>query len=313
MKYLKSNLLAVILLISAMIFAGCESTNDPVEPVVKDVNAPTNLMANAKDDSTIVIKFTASTSKDSSFFKDYVLYISPGMSEKKVIDKSSNMITISGLQSGTLYTFEVAARNTKDKESAKVSVSWATATRFTGIKLYETNSSFGSGLELFNTESQKPETYKIANSDKWDLALDTKNESFDFGAPTLTSYNIATPRTTFVKMRDSWIGVNSIDDIFDTEMLDPNQAQLINFNNVTKGFAIAVKTQDGHFAKVFVKAVNGVILQGAADNRYIEVDISYQKTANLPYAKVKPVENDNNSNGANSSLKVSNIKKNVTE
>ncbi len=313
MKYLKSNLFAVIFLISAMIFAGCESSTDPVKPNVKDVNAPTNLMANAKDDSTIVIKFTPSTSKDSSFFKDYVLYINPGMSEKKVVDKSSNMITITGLQSGTRYTFQLAARNTEEKESAKISVSWATATRFTGIKLYETNSSFASGLELFNSELQRPETYKIANSDKWDIALDTKNESFDIGSPTLTSYNIATPRTTFVKMRDSWIGVNSLDDIFDTEMLDPNQANLINFNSVTKGFAFAVKTQDGHFAKVFVKAVDGKILQGAADNRYIEVDISYQKTANLPYAKIKPVENENNSNGVNSSIKVSKIKKNVIE
>ncbi len=312
MKYLKSNLLAVILVISAMIFAGCESTNDPVEPDVKDVNAPTNLMANAKNDSTIVIKFTATTSKDSSFFKDYVLYINPG-NEKKVIEKSSNMITITGLQSGTLYTFEVAARNTKDKESAKVSVSWATATRFTGIKLYESNSDYASGLELFNTETQKPETYRIANSDKWDLALDTKGASFDIGSPSKLSYEITNPRPTLLLIKDNWKGLDSLDAIFDTEMLNPTEQQRVTFTDVTKGFAFAVKTQDGHFAKVFVKAVGGVILQGAADNRYIEVDISYQKTANLPYAKIKPVENDNNSNGANSSLKVSNIKKNVTE
>lgn len=313
MKYLKSNLLA-LLLISALIFASCEDSNDPVVPDVKDVNPPTNLMANAKDDSTIVIKFTPSISRDSSNFKDYVLYISPG-TDKKVIDKSSNMITITGLNSGTIYTFEVAARNTKEKESAKASVSWATATRFNNIRLYETDSDFGSGLELFNSETQKPANYKIADSDKWDLALDTRNDSYDFGSPFLTSYDIPSPRRTLVYIpNDSWTGVNSLDDVFDTEVLNPNEEQLINFTTVTKGFVIAVKTEDNHFAKVFVKAVDGKILQGTANNRYIEVDISYQKTANIPYAKVKPVEeNDNHPNSLNSNLKVSKTKKVFTE
>lgn len=76
-----------------------------------------------------------------------------------------------------------------------------------------------------------------------------------------------------------------LNQVFDTQINIGTTEQLINFTAANRGFVFACRTQDGNFAKVFVKAnTSGVILQGTAPNRYVEVEISYQPVANVPYA-----------------------------
>ena len=310
---------SVLLVFAVLIFAGCsDNTTNPV-PVKPPVpQPPKNIMATSIDSMTVRLIWTASTSEDSSWFKDYVLVItsqSSGVLAPIYLSKTDNPIDIKNLNEGEIYTFQLTSRNSELVESAQATaVRWSPARRFDSFKLYETKSSYGSGLMLYDATSKGPLTYTIANSDKWDLALDTREisagvESWDIGCPGLTSYTISNPRNTLIIIpNDSYKGVASLDDVFDTEMLNPTAQQLINFDTAIKGFVFAVKTQDGHFAKVLVKANNGVLLQGTKPNRYVELDISYQTTTGVQFAKVNSgdeVQNIQNTSG----IKVINVKK----
>jgi len=85
--------------------------------------------------------------------------------------------------------------------------------------------------------------------------------------------------------------VDSLNQLFETEAFGATTLAevLANFNNQRRGFVIVLRTQDGNWAKVFVKAdAQGNILRGTAPNRYVELEISYQKTPNVPYALPAP-------------------------
>jgi hypothetical protein len=67
------------------------------------------------------------------------------------------------------------------------------------------------------------------------------------------------------------------------------QEALLNFdqaNAENKQFAFVVKTGSNHFAKVLVKSNGSRLLQGTAPDRFVDLEISYQNGANIPYAGV---------------------------
>jgi len=297
------------LLLAGFIGMGCEETTSPQEVSPQSPpQPPTNLQALSVNDSTVRLKWQPSPSESNPNFGFYRLLVyedAAGRLVGTVKLGPQNPVDIVGLRSGTVYRFELYAvwrdttRDTAQSRTAAV-VRWAPATRYTTlpdgspIRLYETASALPSGLDLEGPDG-KPRTLTVAQSNEWDLCLDTRGGSWDIGSPGLSSYTIANPRRTLIdtaRLRQpAYLAVDSLNQIYETEAFGAATLSeaLVNFNNQRRGFLMILRTQDGNWAKVFVKAdAQGNILRGSAPNRYVELEISYQKVPNVPYALPQP-------------------------
>ena len=291
----------ILFAIIAIIFSGCNQTTTPVNTMPVP-NAPSMLMATSIDNATVKIKWTPSTSKGDSTFKDYIVDIGPMVGFTSIpVAKTDSTCTIGGLTEGTVYTFTVHSRNTDNVEStAGVTVQWSPATRFTetanavAIRVYEYASPSGSGLQFYDATSGGPQVVTVADGVKWNLALDTRNNSFVIGSPSQINYNYTgTPPITQIQTDYPW-DTNTLDNIFDSQALDVSHnftESTIDLSTytVTLGLAFIARTHEGtnttwNYAKILILKGQSGILQGSSPNRYIECIISYQKVADRPYA-----------------------------
>ena len=165
--------------------------------------------------------------------------------------------------------------------------------------MYETASSnYGSGLQLFDSAAGTPLNLKVVDGKWWDLYLDTRNNEYWIGSPNKSSYTITEPNATplYIYTNAQTNAVNnyaSLDDVWDTALPTPTTATSWDCTtpSVTNGFILVAKAYNNstgvysNYAKILVKVKNGSILQGAEPNRYVEMDISYQKLIDAPYAK----------------------------
>jgi hypothetical protein len=294
-----------VLAVAALLLAvGCEESTSPEEPPPAP---PSNLQALSVDDSTVRLKWSPSPSESNSRFGGYELRVyndaDGSFVRKERLQRSPT--DIPELRSGTVYRFELYAtwadttRDTARSLTAAV-VRWSPATRYTTfadgspIRLYETDSRFPSGLDLEGPDG-RPRALTVRDGNEWDLCLDTRGGSYDIGSPRLSTYNITNPRRTLIdtlRLKDpKYLAVDSLNQVFETEAFGATTLAeaLANFNNQRRGFLIILRTQDGNWAKVFVKAdAQGNILRGSAPDRYVELEISYQKTPNVPYALPAP-------------------------
>jgi hypothetical protein len=290
----------------AFFVLGCEETTTPEQPPTPTAppQPPSNLQALSVNDSTVRLRWTPSPSESNANFGFYRLRVYDDAQGRLVGTLrlgTQTPVDIVGLRSGTVYRFELyavwrdTARDTAESVTAAV-VRWAPAVRYTTlpdgspIRLYETDSQFPSGLDLEGPDG-RPRTLTVAQGNEWDLCLDTRGGSWDIGSPRLSTYAIANPRRTLIDTlrlrQQKYLQVDSLNQIFETEAFGAATLAeaLANFNNQRRGFIIVLRTQDGNWAKIFVKAdARGNILQGTAPNRYVELEISYQKTPNVPYA-----------------------------
>lgn len=295
MKIFKLSALFAMLAFVALSFTACEedSTTEPV--ITVRPAAPTSLKAVSLDSVSVGLSWTASASADSAWFSGYELNVSGGTTPMQpvTIAKTATSYTVSGLVEGTEYTFTLKSKNTSGEYSTtNAEVKWAPATRFVAngngaaIKIYETLSDFGSGLALF-TDNGYPMSYKVANSANWDLGLITKSGVL-FGSATVLDYNYATtPGLT--EITDAVV-VNSLNEDFNTTSLESKtfSAKTINLASYTKSIVVYAKKitgNDKNYARILIKAANNTLLQGTGSDRYIEMEISYQKVKNVPYAK----------------------------
>jgi hypothetical protein len=305
----KFTVLAVALIFTALFFNACDNTStNPIDNNQPTPNAPTNLQASSKDGS-VMLKWTASTSESNSLFAGYVLKITGGTPMAPIaLTSAQNPYEVKGLENGVEYTFSLQAKYTNDSLSTPVTIKWSPATRFTlnendaPIRIYETASSFGSGLVIFNPSTEAPKTAKVADGANWTLGLYTKNGDLKIGSPKLLDYSYgSTPGT--VEIADVISGVNSIEDVYDSQALNAKNfsEKVIDLKQYSSNIVLILRHHqtgktDWNYAKVLVKYTGGAFLQGTADNRYVELIISYQKVTGMPYAKVKGSQkSDNNS------------------
>lgn len=265
--------------------------------------SPTKLRATSINNTTVRIAWDAAPNEDWSIFKDYVLEISPGAFAPISIPKNQKQYDVDNLTDGIEYTFTLYSRYSNDKESlTPIMVKWSPAHRYTEvnqqeIKVYVTESvNFGSGLDLYDETNDGPQVLKIASSDLWDLGLYTTGGVLKFGPARGLPYNYS-KLPTKTEISDIFIPANSLDSFLDSLSMDKkldysetpydleNEVDVQGFTGVI--FLVRVQNQSGkwNYAKVFVKKVGGSWLQGTAPDRYIEVVVSYQKTADVPYAK----------------------------
>jgi hypothetical protein len=301
MKF-KFQTLFILAAVLVLLIASCNQTTTPT--VVRP-NAPDSLRATSLDSTTVRIKWVLSTSESDLGFTGYTLVITGGGPIAPIsISKGTNTYTETGLSAGTIYTFSLYANMDTVESATAATVQWSPAMRFDinvngdVIKVYETASSFGSGLDLYDPTStpSAPRVWTVANGDQWNLALDTRTTGQTIVAsPTLVNYNYGTQPTVTEISADGFLDVTSLDNVFDSQALSAGNFAERSFVLEDLGIAsntgvvLILRTKEGSntlytYAKLLIKKTGDTWLQGTAPNRYIECVVSYQRTPGVPYA-----------------------------
>ena len=283
---------AALVAVSALFMSSCDDTT--TTPSVFIPSAPSGLQVMSLSETSIRIAFTASASESNSSFKDYLLTVTNGTSSSSnPLAKGAAYYDITGLSAGKIYTLSLKARST-DSASSAITLDWATAKRFTGIRAYDKTSSLGSGIDLINGMNQT-----VAAGDKWDLCYDS--EQGGFGSPSASNYvkggqiGGKTPKTTYIFAKGDGtaytLTADSLNAIWESKAINDTTSSrklkvegLVGVTGGVKSFVMYILTGDNHFAKVLVKANDGTLIQHDANGDYVEVDASVQQTALLPYA-----------------------------
>lgn len=289
-----------VMIMLGFVLIACDETTDPVDDTPRP-NAPSNAQATSISSTSIKVKWDASTSETDPLFVGYRVYVSPGGFQPMDVTKEQNPIVIDGLtEDGTTYTVQIEAVFSNGEVSVNAAtVQWAPASRFTEdyyedpIQLYGSSSQWGSGLDMYNTEDAAPKTLKVADGDKWNLGLYTKNNEIIFGSASEfisgdRTYSFASdPMVTEIA---DVIVASSFDEIYDSQALNTKNfsAKLIDLSQYQSDIIMIVREKhaDGtyNYAKVLVKRDTGGWLQGSGNDVYVEVEISYQMDTGTPYA-----------------------------
>lgn len=290
----KFKVLLAALTLASLITVGCNENTDVVTDTVPA--APTSFMATSYGVDKIGLKWTAPTGT----YTGYKLKMSAaGMSDTTFTFSSATQppFVISGLTEGVKYTFALSSVNGTLVSTTAPTMTWSPATRFTkdasgnDIRVYENASSKGSGLSLYNPLTGFPEVLNVnPTGSLWDIGidLDETTDILDAGSPGALNFKINNPRVTLVGQLHS--NVSSLDSIFESADLSVSQQGAYPLNNVTTGgYAFVVKTADGNYAKVLIKSQLGKLLQGTKGDRYVNMEISYQKTAGVPHAETNSI------------------------
>ena len=295
---LKTLLMAVLL---AFVLVAC---NETTTPTVNKPNAPSNMRATSKSATEIIVKWDLSSSESETNFTGYTLEITPGTFQPVSIQKGVTSYTVFGLTEGTVYSFKLFAVMGGVESATAASVDWSPASRFNltvngaPIRVYETSSDFGSGLDLSdqNDPSKAPKVWTVANGSEWNLALDTRNSGeVIVASPNLVDYNWGTQPGVTEISSNYWENAASLDDVFDSEALSSGlftekSIDLEALSASTNSIVLVLRTKEGTnteytYAKVFIKKTGGSWLQGTTPKlRYIECVVSYQNTPGVPYA-----------------------------
>ncbi len=279
-------------------------TSNGVVFTVPSVNPATAVMATSKDDKSVSLKWTASADAGATDFQGYWIYVyamgsNPG--DPIEIAKGTTEYLATGLTEGTIYNFDVHAVKTYGGNyllSPKASVKWSPASRFImninddNIKMYESASSFGSGLQLFDATGGAPKTLKTSSGADWDLGIFTSGNSIWFGSASKMKARYPSSFTGTAKvcqMAANKYFFNSLNELFDSQALDGQTftESEIDLSTLTDNknviFIVRTNSPTWNYAKVML-IYNDGYLQGPTGNKYVEVQVSYQKTAGVPYA-----------------------------
>ncbi len=295
------------LAVASLFLVSCDEESTEPEPTVFTPEPPTNLVATSIDNQTVRIKWDHSVDVNNAEFDHYELtVVGGGPTQPEIIGKNNNLGDISGLDEGTIYTFELRSVSTEGELSTAATVQWSPAGRYTfnefdePIKVYNSNSTFGSGLNLYDEDTQTPTVWKVKDGEKWDLGLDTRDNGVKLGSAKLINYNYTNDPVNTVEISSEVItGVNSLDEVFDSQALntDPTkfQERIVDLTQYSENIVLIVRRMipqesEYHYAKVFIPYQNGSFLTydaGLEDQTYINAVVSYQMGAGVPYAMIK--------------------------
>ncbi|MDA3842824.1 MAG: IPT/TIG domain-containing protein [Candidatus Kapabacteria bacterium] len=265
----------------------------------------TALAANSKSATEVMLKWLASESA-ANFDVEYQIFVTaPGVDPVHFATAQYDELpyTVTDLTEGVVYMFQVVANYTGGENyAAPAELNWSPATRFVEnineapIRIYETASGYGSGLDIFDNTGGAPKSLTVGSIVDWNMGLYTTGGTF-FGSASELSYTGASTAQG-VEISDVYYdNVENLNDVFASEALNNGTFAVRVFNlsdemfTGKKNILFIVRTQEPgqsgkyNYAKVMVVLGNAGFLQGTAPNRYLEFIVSYQKTAGVPYAK----------------------------
>jgi hypothetical protein len=286
-----------LLLVSALF--GCSSSTEPTQPTP----SVSTIEASSRSATSVALRWSPAEGA-TSYRVRWESIVGTASGGLAVEDDSA---VVAGLPAGEACRFAVAARS-NGIWSDDIEIEWAGARRYTttlegfALRLYEPASSRASALRL---DPGGPVTVDIAAPDMAQVAWtihprdSVMPDSIVIGAiAALPEYTMQMPPAgkldTTVRVSTSTYLQRSLDDWFLSAPLSSALTSLRLGSSYTltpshlaesHGFAVRIGRPGGHrYARVLVKAVRGSILQGTAPDRYIELEISYQATPNVPYA-----------------------------
>ncbi|MCU0426944.1 MAG: fibronectin type III domain-containing protein [Candidatus Kapabacteria bacterium] len=279
--------------LALFVFVACDNSGTGPGTTVTVPAAVDSLQATSINQTTVRLRWRASATAAVTGYRVTIVNTASGATIGTT-NTTSTLFDVTGLTAGTVYAFRIQSR-TADTVSTAREIRWSPAVRVTtmqggAIRIYETASGFGSGLRI---QGGTALNLTVARGNEWDLGINTRSDTMRIGSPGRLGYTgITMPRTTRIG-NAAYTNIDSLSQVFDTE-IQMGPADTFDVpRTVTRGFVFAFQTQEGNFAKVLVKSASGVILQGASPNRYIEVEISYQPVANVPYAIVPTMISNN--------------------
>lgn len=298
----------------ALVAVGCnENTTNP--PGGSPPSAPTNLQVVSISSTSVGLKWTASTTASVTYTVTRVGTGTP-LDSNVVAGLATVSTTLNGLTARE-YSFSVVAVDSNGT-SSPITVKWAPATRHvadasgaTTLRLYEKASSSGSGMtidpalggpknvSMIVTAPGVAQLAMFLYTDKLVVgpayAIPEYGASGNFNPAKVdsstyvakTSVIAAAPSTLTL---DNWYGATALNQLIKTA--DGGNVIAYEFTNSNQSVATGFYVRTGsdasgnqHYARVLITANGGQMVQGTSPNRYIEVQISYQNAANVPYAK----------------------------
>jgi hypothetical protein len=223
-----------------------------------------------------------------------------GVTDSGSQSASGTNAIISGLTSSRAYDFTVqTVRGSSVSTGTKVT--WAPADRYVSstIRMYEKASSNGSGLVLDPAKGgPKNVSVAVSNTDIVQLAM-IVNAAGDsvvvgpaFAFPEYKNVDKFDPNVYISRLSyavsglNGWFPTQSLDNYINTTQGNLSAFTLPANQSSSQGFIVRTGTAGAyHYARIVVKSVGGRLLQGSGSDRYVEMEVSYQAGANLPYAK----------------------------
>ncbi len=282
---------ASVAVLAVFVIIACDTPGTGPGTTVTVPTPADSLKATSISATTVRLKWNASTATSLTGYRVTILNTASGAVIGTTNASTATTFDVNGLTAGTVYLFRVQARN-NDTVSAAREIRWSPAVRVTtmqggAIRIYETASGFGSGLAI---QGGTALNLTVARGADWDFGIETRNsDTLRIGSPGWLGYaSISRTTSTDTRTGDQlYLNVDNLDQVFDTQVqMGAPGSFAIPIRTVTRGLVLAIQTRAGNFAKIFIKATNNSLLQGTAPNRYIEVEISYQPVANVPYAIV---------------------------
>jgi len=286
------------------ILVGCDSSDDPAAPPATTIAGPTNLRAYSASETSVGLAWVASADENSSSVLNpaYTIRVkdSAGANILQTVTavKGQTSLIVSGLTEGAVYRF-VAKTNVASGAvtNDSVTVRWAPAKRREGegtsttpIQVFETASSFPSGLDVFNTTSNGPVTYSItgANNSLVDLYVATDASSQDLLVRSASLSTIGTPKTTFFSTV-----THNADDLNDPQVAPPDASTFSTLEvrisgaatGATTGKILWGRTQENNYFRILVERNGASLFFGSSPDRFLKAKISYQSVPGVIYAR----------------------------
>jgi hypothetical protein len=264
-RFLSLLALFVVGIFVSLMVVGC-SEDEVLAP--EDFAPPTNLKALSRDGS-VTLYWTASPSSGSSSFAGYRILVvntsSSTLVDSAQVGPSITNYTASSLVNGQSYTFTVRSVKDNGDVSQSVVLEWGPTIRFTNVVIYEFDSpSNPSGLQFSTGSALSFSSSGPDNRGLIDLWIDGRSNSTPLlKSPTDQSISTGWRTTMFVETAatglDQQVDVPPIGSFRSTPGL-----------TITPGKVYFAKTQDNHYVRFTVGAV-----QGTAPNRNVSVTFQY--------------------------------------
>ena len=321
MKIKKINGFLAMLAISALMFTLTACEEEPGDPIDNPTPDPvTDLKGGQLNDTTLTIQWAHSPDQAQPWFVRYKVTITNDANstvDTLSLPKTENSCNyvLNTSARGIKYNFAVVAVSDSGMASTPRTFSWALSRHFERnsngdrYRVYvKASSDFGSGIQLYNPTTQLPEGGLLSNQGaRWNLGLHTSTVSnaideIRFGSASELPNNqpANTPFPSVTPTDPAYITpvMEDSDNLYNMRNNDLTQGldfglRTIDLkgiaNNHTQGAVFYARVGSGssvHYAKVIVLKNGAGWLRGTFPNQYIELMISYQTAAGVPYAKI---------------------------
>jgi hypothetical protein len=253
--------------------------------------AKMNLRAHAVDPTSIALAWTRPPNDHET---DTVVVMSGGSVASRTTRPSPDSTQIiTGLQTGTVYRFFVLS-----SVAYSDTIQWATAQRFASVRLYESadNTSGENAGLVVSTGTSVSITGTDAETSDIVLATDpTSLSGLTVVSPAVTSLShLSNGKNT--KFSDFSTN-GSLDYIYyhaDTDISNRFKDGVNSYevpSNPYSDFVFEIITADNHYAQIELQTQpNGQIVGGSGTAHFVDVMISYQPAAGVPYvARPRPL------------------------